>query len=129
MNKLFPVVRDKTMPEVGPQTPILFELTDATMLEPFVNELLRQGHDRAAMRHFAINGHERTLIRVLGPPYFTLLSALDTIAAAPTAFREVAPRVWVQLGYRHLDPERIDVPAGQLLLMRPGREPSPAPSE
>lgn len=120
--QLFPVVRDKLMPEVGPQTPILFELTDAFSLEPFINELLRQGHDRSAVRKFMVDGDVRTFVRVIGPPYYTLLSALDGDRGAPTAYREVSSRVWVRLGYGHPYTERIDVPVGQLLLMKPGRD-------
>jgi cellulose synthase operon protein C len=119
--QFFPVIRDAAIPGVGLQTPVLFELADAACLGSFVNELLRQGHDRSAVRQFAINGRDRTFVRVIGPPYYTLLSALDGEADSATAFLEAAPRVCVQLGYSHPYAAQIDVPEGQLLLMRVGR--------
>lgn len=112
--QLFPVVRDRMMTEIGAQTPILFELKSPVQLQPFVNELLRQGHDRSALLQFA----DRTFVRVIGPPYYTLLTALDYDDNTPKAYREVAPRVWMQLGYTHPYADRIDVPAGQMLLLR-----------
>jgi hypothetical protein len=119
--QLFSAVRDNVEPEAGPQTPILFELRDVAALEATINELLRQGHDRSAVRQVNLNGTDRFFLRVVGPPYYTLVAALDGDSTYATAFREAAPRVWVQYGYRHPYAERIDVPQEFLLLMRAGR--------
>ncbi|MCU0880934.1 MAG: hypothetical protein MUF06_24455, partial [Pirellulaceae bacterium] len=69
----------------------------------------------------------RTLLRVLGPPYYTLLRALDADAGQAEqpplmAFVEQVPRVWVQLGYEHPLAERLEVPPGKWLFLRPPRD-------
>src|SRR5438093_1014439 len=51
------------------------------------------------------------------PPFFSLLRALDRGPAAPRAFVRQAPRVWVEVGFRHPLAELIEPPAGRLLLL------------
>src|SRR5262249_15378154 len=87
-------------------------------------EMLRLGNDRQSFRVLTADGDnpERVLLRVVGPPYYTLLRALENGAATrPVAYVECAPRVWVQLGYRHALGERFKPSAGKLLFMEPPR--------
>src|SRR5262249_11223397 len=64
----------------------------------------------------------RALLRVIGPPYYSLLRALDDHQpGAPRAFVEKVGRVWVQLGYTHPLADRIKPPAGQIVLLSPPR--------
>lgn len=109
-------------PALSAQAPVLFDLAEASLLAPLVGEMLRLGNDRQG---YAAYGDQRLLLRVVGPPYYTVLQSLDpqvTEATRPVAaFTEVAPRVWVQLGFRHPSGERIQVPEDRLLLIRPGR--------
>ncbi len=100
----------------GAQTPVLFDLPAAGLAE-LVAEILRLGNDRQGFRWL----EDRVLLRVLGPPYYSLLRALDSGGRpeAPAAFVESAPRVWVQLGYRHPLGEHLAPPPGRVLLLRP----------
>src|SRR5262249_6714789 len=70
------------------------------------------------------NKDGRALLRVVGPPYYSLLRAIDQLGGpdvAPHAFVERAPGVWVQLGHRHPLAASIRPPKGKLLLLRPPR--------
>jgi hypothetical protein len=108
------------------QTPVLFELPKGEQLSSLVIEVLRLGNDRQGYRWLEDpkgKSPGRALLRVVGPPYYSLLRAIDRDgqASAPTAFVEQAPRVWVQLGYRHPLADHVKPPAGKLLLLRPPR--------
>jgi hypothetical protein len=122
--QVVPLERSAGPQPVGPQTPVLFGLHDAAQLATLVAEMLRLGNDRQGFRWLEQDGRTCGLLRVVGPPYYSLLRALDRIGgdAAPRAFREQAPRVWVELGYRHPLGEQIKPPPGQLLLLGPPRE-------
>src|SRR5262249_17793459 len=110
------------------RTPVLFELDAAHQLPELVGEMLRLGNDRQAFRWIDTGDGARALLRVVGPPHYSVLRALDSgtaatvgdgqADAAPFAYRELAPRVWVQLGYTHPLVDQIRAPAGQILLMR-----------
>ena len=90
--------------------------------------MLRLGNDRQGFRWLAADDgdDERVLLRVIGPPYYTLLRALDQTAAAPRAtvraYLEQAPRVWVEIGHTHPLAAQIRVADGQLLLIRAPRD-------
>ena len=108
--------------EVGEKTPILFELEFA-QLPALVGEMLRLGNDRQSFRWVSNGSKETALLRVLGPPYYTLLRALDGPATenAPRAYREQSPEVWCQLGFRYPLAAHLQAPAGTLLLLKPPR--------
>jgi hypothetical protein len=107
------------------QMPILFELPEGEQLSSLVTEVLRLGNDRQGYRWLEDpkgKSAGRALLRVVGPPYYSLLRAIDRDGqAAPTAFVEQAPRVWVQLGYRHPLADHVKPPPGKLLFLRPPR--------
>jgi hypothetical protein len=109
------------------QTPVLFDLKNGEQLARLVTEILRLGNDRQSFRWLEPTdkkGDVRSLLRVIGPPYYSLLQALDREeqADAPQAFTERAPGVWVQVGYGHPLAEQIKPPAGNVLLLRPPRQ-------
>jgi hypothetical protein len=108
------------------QTPVLFDLPCAAQLADLVSEILRLGNDRQGYRWLqADDGSGRALLRVVGPPYYALLRALDPAGPkdqAPVAYVERAPRVWVEIGYRHPLVEHIAPPADKMLLLRPPRQ-------
>src|SRR5262249_4457135 len=82
--QILPVAKDPTTPNVSSQAAVLFELTSADDLPTLVTEMLRLGNDRQGFRWFAAPGepdNKRVLLRVIGPPYYTLLRALDMSAA------------------------------------------------
>jgi hypothetical protein len=121
---LIPLARRE--PAVGDKTPVLLELDSGPRLAEVVAEILRLGNDRQSFRHLTSGETGRTLLRVLGPPYYTLLRALDAEAGQAeqpplAAFVEQVPRVWVQLGYEHPLAERLEVPSGKWLFLRPPR--------
>ncbi len=127
--QVLPVTRESATPNVSNQAPVLFELSDADDLPILATEMLRLGNDRQGFRWFAVPGDtdtRRVLLRVIGPPYYTLLRAIDASAAGTKgtvrAYLERAPRVWVELGHTHPLASQIRVSDKQLLLIRSPRE-------
>lgn len=108
------------------QTPVLFQITGAGFLAQLSGEILRLGNDRQMYRwmespDLKSSADGMALLRVIGPPYYSLLSALDRPAEgnpASVAYTEQAPRVWVQLGFRHRLARQIRIDPGQILLLR-----------
>src|SRR5262249_14842352 len=111
------------------QAPVLFDLPGGQVLARMAIEMLRLGNDRQSYRWLEepapgkkAEPDARALLRVVGPPYYSLLRAIDAQGpGAPRAFVERAPRVWVQLGYTHPLAEHIKAPPGQMLLLKPPR--------
>src|SRR5262245_23275774 len=120
--EMLPLVRegDFSPPE---QTAVLFDLDNGEQLARLATEMLRLGNDRQGYRWLNEKvGPSRALLRVIGPPYYSLLRALDAQEpGAPRAFVEKVGRVWVQLGYMHPLADRIKPPPGQIVLLRPPR--------
>src|ERR1043166_2887823 len=75
--QLLPLQRDENQGASPDKTPILFEITDERKLPEIVSEILRLGHDRQSFRWFESGGTRRALGRVIAPPYYSLLRALD----------------------------------------------------
>jgi len=126
--QVLPAVRELGSPNVSNNAPVLFELSNADDLPTLATEMLRLGNDRQGFRWFAAPGEadtKRVLLRVIGPPYYTLLRALDQTAAGTKgtvrAYLERAPRVWVELGYAHPLASKVRVADKQLVLIREPR--------
>ncbi len=105
------------------RVPVLFDLHDGADLGPIVHEILRLGNDRQSFRWLSNDeGAARAVLRVIGPPYYTLLRALEPQgkATAPVAYCERAPSIWVELGHTYPLLEFIKPPRGKLLLLRAG---------
>lgn len=125
--QVLPVVRDAAPPQLSNQAPVLFELERADDLPGLVTEMLRLGNDRQSFRWFAAPGEsdsKRVLLRVIGPPYYTLLRAIDRApgGTAVRAYVERAPRVWVEVGYSLPLAGQLRMDDRQLLLIREPRE-------
>jgi len=111
---------------VPEQAVVLFDLPNGQLLAQMAIEVLRLGNDRQSFRWLGelpsddnpTNG-ARALLRVVGPPYYTLLRALSPRdrTTAPQAYLERAPRVWVELGHEHPLAAKIKPPANQILLL------------
>jgi hypothetical protein len=124
--ELLPLVLDETPLDTLEQTPVLFDVRGGEELSRLVMEMLRLGNDRQSFRWLEEDKGEsgRALLRVVGPPYYSLLRAIDQLGGpgvAPHAFIERAPGVWVELGHRHSLVSSIRPPKGKLLLLRPPR--------
>ena len=121
--QILPVVRSAGTPEFSATTPVLFELPVAR-LSAFATEMLRLGNDRQSFRVLAgaNDADQRVLLRVIGPPYYTLLRALDHLHTDVAAYLEQAPHVWIEVGCTHPLVSHVKIPDGQLLLLRPPRE-------
>lgn len=145
--ELLPLVADPNSTEHLEQTPVLFDMPTGEKLAHLAGEILRLGNDRQTFRWVeeqnpASDESGRGLLRVVGPPYYSLLRALSPLRGKsetasslqvsdcgsrgsaridPVAFVERAPRVWVELGYTHPLIEQIKPPAGRMLLVRPPR--------
>ncbi len=106
------------------RTPVLFVLPKSANLAEVVSEMLRLGNDRQSFRQQETPAGTRTLLQVKGPPYYTLLRAIDSKKDqdAPQAFIEQQPRVWVEYGYSHPLAESIQPAAGTFLLLGRPRE-------
>ncbi|HEX4609540.1 MAG TPA: hypothetical protein VH092_15180, partial [Urbifossiella sp.] len=119
--ELVPLVKEPGTPEVAAGAAVLFELPSADDLPAIVTEMLRLGNDRQAFRWLAAAGEpdaKRVLLRVTGPPYYTLLRALDRPAdGGVRAYLERAPRVWVELGWAHPLAAQVKVAEGQFALV------------
>ncbi len=113
--QLLPAEKLAAPPALSTAAPVLFELA-ATDLPELAGELLRLGNDRQQLLTLSDG---RALLRVVGPPYYTLLRALDDPAGTVRAFAEAAPRVWVQVGYTHPFAALLKPADGQMLLVGP----------
>jgi len=120
--QMFPLAHVAGPIEVGEKTPILFETMRADQLSEIAVEMLRLGNDRQSFGWYDDDARSIGLLRVVGPPYYSLLRSLEQTPDAPIAYREAAPRVWVQLGFDHPLAEHLLPPAGQWLLLQPLRE-------
>jgi hypothetical protein len=120
--QIFPVERDPGRALPPEQAPVLFDLS-AEQFSAVAAEILRLGNDRQSFRFFASKDGERVLLRVIAPPYYTLLRALDHDGAesAPVAYFECAPRLWIRVGHTHPFGPKIKVPEGKVLLLQPPR--------
>jgi len=108
----------------GEKAVVLFDLPNAELLPELVNEMLRLGNDRQSFRVFEHQGETKVLLRVIGPPYYSLLRATDqrNHPKALTAYVEQASRVWVEVGYRHPLGEYLSPPVGQWSFLQAPRQ-------
>ncbi len=120
--QLLPLRRDPSTETPSGTTPVFFELAGAE-LPDLVGEVLRLGNDRQSFRWLDDGERARALLRVVGPPYYALLRALERGRddSAPRAYVEKSPRVLVELGHTHPFLDRLQPPPGHLLLMRAPR--------
>ena len=119
--QILPVQADQAALTATEKTPVLFDLPDDGTLSDVVNEMLRLGNDRQTYCSVTGNGESRVLLRVTGPPYYSLLRALegDSTNGSPRAFIERQSRVWVEIGNSHPLADRLTPPPGKLLFLRP----------
>lgn len=112
---------------VTPETPasfggaVLFRLRPASLLAEVVGEMVRLGNDRQSFRVIANSEGQAdfALLRVVAPPYYTLLRALeaDRSQGSVTAFVERRPGVWLQVGHGHRLLQLLKPTPGTLLLV------------
>jgi hypothetical protein len=124
--QILPVEKLPKLPELSSAAPVLFELPAAD-LPALAGEMLRLSNDRQQILALAGDTGDRVLLRVVGPPYYTLLRALDDPAGEVRAFAEAAPRVWVRLGWQHPFAALLKPAAGQMLLIGPPAAWEPVP--
>ncbi len=126
--ELLPLVRDDTPLDTLEKIPVLFDVPSGEELARLVLEMLRLGNDRQSYRWLEETKRDnsgRALLRVVGPPYFSLLRAIDQLGgpeSAPHAFVERTPGVWVEVGYQHPLEVNVIPPKGKILLLRPPRQ-------
>ncbi len=127
--QLLPLVRDETPLDSWEKTTVLFDVSGGEELARLALEMLRLGNERQCYRWLEATGktngaNGRALLRAVGPPYYSLLRAIDRMGgdSAPHAFVERAPGVWVEVGYRHPLEARIKPPKDKLLLLQTPRQ-------
>ena len=124
--EILPLQRDPDPLDRLEQTPILFETAGQDDLGRLVVEILRLGNDRQQFRWLESKtdaDEGRGLLRVVGPPYYSLLRAIDRNGqAGPRAYRKRALRVWVEVGWVHPLADHLKPPPGKLLLASAPRQ-------
>ncbi|WP_166827386.1 hypothetical protein [Thalassoroseus pseudoceratinae] len=118
--EVIPAEATATAPQLADRTPVLFLLPDPTQLADIATEMLRLGNDRQGFRRVKAAGGEVALLHVVGPPYYSLLRALEDESESdsrPRAFVETGSRVWVEFGYRHPLASQVMAPNGQVVLI------------
>lgn len=119
--QIVPLNRQTDSPPVSSTATVLFELSSPGMLAVLVGEILRQGNDRQSFRFVNEGSEARALLRVIGPPYYSLLRAVDRLATGGgtvRAYFESSPRVWIELGHTHPLARQIKPADGQIVLIR-----------
>jgi hypothetical protein len=105
----------------SPATPVLFELSDLALWSRLVIEMQRVATSELAPAwRETVDG--KVLLRVTGPPLFSLLRTAAPDGGGPVAYVEQAPRVWVELGWAHAVAADIVPLASQVLFLRPPRQ-------
>jgi hypothetical protein len=117
--QIVPVRSVASIPPFTAQTPILFDIRDPSKLGNMVREMIRLGNDRQSFRWLEhADGRSSVLLRVVNPPYYSLLRAIDRLDGDTiTAYREEVPGVWVPLGAEHPLADAIRPPSGQLIII------------
>lgn len=114
--QILPLERSEISAKEIASRPVLFEVPCAADVSRLSAEVLRLGNDRQSLARVAGPNGERTFLRVVGPPYYSVLQAVD--ADGLTAYAECTPGVWAQLGWTHPSADRIAPAAGEMLLLR-----------
>ncbi len=106
------------------RTPVLFELPESAPLAEIVTEMLRLGNDRLSYYQLQTSEGVKTLLLVKGPPFYTLLRALDRLDGPDSlkAYIEDKPRVWVEVGYQYPFVKSIHPAEREVLLISPPRK-------
>lgn len=121
--QILPLKKDSLASPLAAQAPVIFELSSAADLASMVGEMLRLGNDRQSFRWIQDGDVQKVLLRVIGPPYYTLLRAIDQLpgeGGGPIrAYVEQSPRIWVQMGYAHPLADSLQAPDDRLILVRP----------
>jgi hypothetical protein len=104
------------------RTPVIFDLPAGDQVAEIVTEMLRLGNDRQSYRVLENGDSSRVLLRVTGPPYYSLLRAVESNGQANgmRAYVERTPGVWIELGSTHPFAEKLRPPRSRLLLIRRG---------
>jgi hypothetical protein len=116
--QLLPLVRERA---AGAQGVMLLALADAAALPILVGEMLRLGNDRQSYRELPGSSLAAALLRVVDPPYYTLLRTLEENSGM-RVFVERSPGVWIEWGYRHPLETRLKPAKGEILLLSGERD-------
>ena len=72
-------------PRATEKAAVLFDIEAGEPLSEVVSEMLRLGNDRQSFRVLGEGKEARVLLRVIGPPYYSLLRALERGLAGTNA--------------------------------------------
>jgi len=102
---------------------VLFDLP-GELFPSVVADLRRLTRQAIRLRWISTADDEvgRVLVRVESPPALVVWRVMDELAGKPVVYSEQGPAIWVPLGYRHSQIDRVHPPADGLLLLRASGE-------
>lgn len=100
---------------------VIFRFNDSNLMLAFVHELLRLGCDRLEFLQYQLSEQVKiNLIKVVSPPYYSLLKGLDQVSGitvyAPVKYHR-QELVWLQCGYSHALISHCKLNCQQLILI------------
>jgi hypothetical protein len=106
----------------GERLPVVFDLPSGEAVGEVVTEMLRLGNDRQSYRVLVNGDSSRVLLRVTGPPYYSLLRAVESGGnpCLVRAYIERSARVWIEVGCIHPFAGKLKPSRNKLLLIRRG---------
>lgn len=131
--QLFPLEPDPAQRGASEKTVVIFELRESAKKQAFAEkqlvevstEMLRLGNDRQSYCTVTCDNQNVNLLRVIGPPYYTMLRVHQSRSNTPSTLRayiERAPRVWIEVGFQHPLAEQLQPPVGSWLFLRSERQ-------
>src|SRR5208337_107432 len=99
-HQMLPAVPDAAPASLAKATPVLFELDDIVLWPRLLGEVCRLGTGQAGFSWSEAGPSGHVLVRMVGPPQYSVLRARDREEEGLSAYIEQAPRVWVQVGLR-----------------------------
>lgn len=113
-----PIERNPRPPKIAHQTPVLIEGQEPA-IAALSREILRLKNDRQSFRIIQSGSNRSILLQVLGPPFYSLLRAIERESAGELcAYLEAAPAVWIEFGWTHPLAASIRPADGQMILLR-----------
>ncbi len=87
-------------PEITPSDFVLFRVDDPQQYVALIEELLRLGNDHISVTVKEYNGRDIYLIKVKGPPIYSVLKYKNNIEKGGIIYRYIDRNIWMQIGWQ-----------------------------